>query len=123
LKDKLLLIDTIADITLVKESLVHSTIPVSIQYVTSVEEATAMVNTKKPDLLIVGASHVLQGGFEPFFTLGSFPIVVLCESIGLNRFLKDSPSNLCFIVRPLELDGIPGMIEKAYEFMLSCKEI
>lgn len=123
MKDRLLLLDTIADITLVKESLAHLTLPVHIQYVTSVEEATAIINTRQQDLLMIGSSHVLKNGFEPFFNLGSLPIVVLCESIGLNRFLKDCPLNLCFIVRPLEVDGIPDMIEKAYEFMLSCKEI
>jgi hypothetical protein len=123
LECKILLIDTIADITLLKDSLTHLNLPFNIQYVTSVEEATATINTKKPDLLMVGSSHVLKEGFEPFFNLGSFPMAVLCESKGLIRFLKNCPLNLCFIVRPLEVDGIPDMIEKAYEFMLSRKEI
>lgn len=119
---KILLIDTVPEITLLKESLTYFPLPFNIQYVTSVEAASEAINIIQPNLLMVGSSQVLKEGFEPFFSLGSFPMVVLCESMGLKHFLKNCPINLCFIVRPLEVDRIPEMIEKAYEFMLSCKE-
>lgn len=119
---KIVLIDTVPDITLIRESLTSCTLPVSIQYVTSVEEAIIIINITQPDLLMVGSSFVLKEGCELISNLGSFPIVVLCESVDLSRILKYCPSSLRFFTRPLEVDEIPEMVLNAYEFMLSCKE-
>lgn len=114
---QILLIDTPSDITLLKESITNMTRPLSIQSVTSIKEAEGAIRECKPDMIMIGSSLIIHEGFEVLFNLGDIPIVILCESSGLNRFMKDRLCNVCFLTRPFDPDKIPHMMSKAVEFM------
>lgn len=118
---KILLIDSPTYITLLNESISHLSLPLNIQCFSSVADAVKVLKTNKIDLIIVSDHILLLEGIKTINAEG-IPTVILCDSYGMERFIKDLTDNVSFIIRPFDLGGIPDMISKAIEFMLTVKE-
>lgn len=119
---KILLIDTLPEITLLKESLSCTSLPFNLIFFSSFHEAVLAIREEKPDLFMIGSEILIKHNFDTSSLRRTVPIVILCEGYGFNILLKECPKDMLVLSRPFDLEGIPAMFEAAYQFLKLCKE-
>lgn len=119
---RIFLIDTPADINLIKESLSYISKELDFRGFASVPEALQAIKDKTPDLIMIGSGVIMTSGFKLFFQIGPVPTVILCEGNGFDFLLKEEKNNILFLSRSFDFEGIPKMLMSAFQFMQSCRE-
>lgn len=119
---KILLIDSLSDITIIKETLECLSIRLNLKCASSIPEALALIDGGPPDLILIGSGLVIRNGIEPLMKLNTVPVVILSDTPGLECLLKTHIPGVSFIMRPIEIEGIPDMIKNAILFMDAFKE-
>ncbi|MCU7490538.1 MAG: hypothetical protein HF312_02645 [Ignavibacteria bacterium] len=118
----ILILDSIANNTMLKEITSFQALPFNLIFCNSATEALEIIKSEQVSLLMVGDGIVMQAGFEIFPYIRSIPTIILCEAVGFNSILKKASGSILFLIRPFGLEGIPGMFDAAHQFLKSCKE-
>lgn len=119
---KILLLDCPSEIRLIKESLSFFSLPLNLLLRDSIPEALLSIEKDQPDLVMIGSGILIKAGFDMYALKEAIPLVILSEGDGFNILIKKYDRDILFLIRPFDMEGIPGMFEAAYQFLKLCKE-
>lgn len=114
----ILLVDSEPDVRILKELQEFYKVPVEFRSFSRIDEAIMSAKLERPDLILIASRFLLDSGAGIIRQLSTSPLIILCEADNFRNIFKGTTGQTCFITRPLELEKIIAMIEKAYAFWL-----